>query len=231
MSHWHLRRAAAAAVCGLLLANPAQAQTLTVEVELNAAPSADETALRSVLDGSPIRLVARGATTTIETDAPGYKKLLADENIRSVRLVAGTVPPATTNSIEFQIALTTAREGPGTPALELNAARAARHSARVVSRGPSSGLPRMAEQPRPGALTVRGLARDGEEIGRAVIEDPRVVRFEAAGANGRLSGRRDFIRAEAQFRVALPADPRVATLTISDFIDGAEREIARMPAR
>ena len=67
----------------------------------------------------------------------------------------------------------------------------------------------------PGMLVVQGLTAVGVEIVRAVIADPRLIRYEAVGDGGALSGRRDFLRVDALFGVTLPADARIATLEIA----------------
>ncbi len=229
MSRRVLRRIAATA-CMVLIAGAAQAQTLTVEVERSSPLSEGD--LRNAVGSAPLTIVSRGAKTTIITDTAGYKHLLADETIQTVRLVSGTVATRAgeIDAEVFKVRLLTAAPGPAA-AVEATAARNASHTAQLVSRRalketlqPQSGL-------GPGKLLVIGRDTAEHELTRSVIDDPRLVRYEARGADGRITGRRDFYRRNVELSVVMPAEAGIASLSIVGTDLDGQKELARVPVR
>lgn len=214
----------------------AASEKLAVEVS-----SVGEDTLRNILEDSPLTIVRTGPTTIIETDGAGYKRLLAEDGLAVVRLVAGQTTAALmaqrrasdeTDAIEFVVRLRTA-SAQALPDGAINAAAAqnASHSAQIVSRRRlKENLPPV-DDFGPGMLLVRGLDNKGTEISRVVVQDPRLVRYEAVGADKRLTGRRDFLRVDARLHVTIPYDPRVATLSIAGDTAAGEKELARVPVR
>jgi hypothetical protein len=70
-------------------------------------------------------------------------------------------------------------------------------------------------------LVVSASGRDGRELGRITIVDPRLLRAEIADDEGRLSSVRLY-RPEADFTIALPDVPAIASLRLFQPVwDGA----------
>jgi hypothetical protein len=230
-------RAALAAALAFFAAGVVQAQTVTVEIEFAAGAAVSETSVRDALAGAPAHVVvASGRTITVETDTAGYSHLLANAAIRSARVVSGAPLEASRGDqgpldlMQFRVRLSTSAPG-GDQAIEGAALRGASHAAQLISRRAANDAAPPASPFGPGKLMVRGLNAGGREVARSVIDDPRLVRYEARNADDRLTGRRDFYRRDVELAVALP-NSAIAVLSISA-PDGAggERELARVAVR
>jgi hypothetical protein len=227
---------ALAAALAFFAAGTVQAETVTVEIEFAAPAGVSETRVRDALGGAPARLLASGGTITVETDTAGYKHLLANSAVRSVRVVSGAPLEGSRDDqgpldlVHFRLRLSTSAPG-GNQAIEGAALRAASHAAQLISRRPARDARPPVSPFGPGKLMVRGLNAGGREVARSVIDDPRLVRYEARDANHRLTGRRDFYRRDVELAVALPGSG-IAELSIAAPDEaGGERELARVAVR
>ena len=98
------------------------------------------------------------------------------------------------------------------------ALRVTRPSAHIVNimrqRSRPDAVPRQrGQQLSEDHLVVVATDRNGREISRTVILDPRLVRAEAIDGQGHFTSRRLF-RQEVEFPIALPDDDRIVRLQI-----------------
>jgi len=95
------------------------------------------------------------------------------------------------------------------------AAQAAADDLTVVDRRPVLGAVARERRPElaPDKLVVVLLADDGREVDWRIIPDPRLIRGEFAGADGKMSGQQ-LRRVETDFLVSIPDLPTIARLAL-----------------
>jgi len=196
--------------------------------------------LDSTLAGAP-RTIHSVSTLSavVSTTTIGYERLLSDPRFVTVRALSGTAPSISTApstsaaSTEWTIRLrTTASNGFTLDTVPAATDATAGHTAEIVAERDSEASIVQPNTIGPGMLVVRGLAADGAEVARSVVADPRIIRYEAVGADGELSGRRDFLRVDALFSVTLAADARIVSLEVAASDGGGGlRRLARAVAQ
>lgn len=179
--------------------------------------------LGSTLAGAPRTIHSISTlSAVVSTNTIGYERLLSDPRFVTVRLLSGTAPdistaPSTSAALtEWTIRLrTTASNGFTPDTIPAATDATAGHTAQIIAERTGEASIAQPNAIGPGMLVVRGLGADGGEVARAVVADPRLIRYEAAAADGELSGRRDFFRVDVLFNVTLPADARIASLEVA----------------
>jgi len=90
-----------------------------------------------------------------------------------------------------------------------------RGSAHVLERQPAGPRPRQRDpQVAEGYLVVAAVDAAGREVDRQVIRDPRLVRAEVPGEDGRLEHHGVIVRDEVEFSVQVPDDRDVAEIRL-----------------
>ncbi|MEJ8571882.1 hypothetical protein [Microbaculum marinum] len=233
------RRALLAAIACLLcfgMAAPKEsvsAEQLLVRVAFDQDTALDGAIaqLADIAKPAPLTFVAERRTgLLIRTSRNGYERLLADPDLRTVRLVRGNVPARQQETphefVTYEIRLNASETG--AEAVAASELAATPYTASVVGRRTGAAVAPPAREAGPGMLLVRALDTAGEELYRTVVPDPRLVRYEAVDEDGRFTGRTDFYRTEATVRADIPADPAIAALRITAPSKGAAAGVAEV---
>jgi len=133
-----------------------------------------------------------------------------------VIMVTGEVVSAvnSNSASEIRLALVTQIDSSTSRPLEVQPPPALR--ARVIERRIVSGPPSRERDPQLSAyhLLVVGSAKNGQEIIRTIIPDPRLVRAESFSLSGEIESSKMIYQEHVEFSVFFPADQPISSIKL-----------------